>query len=116
MLFSSFHVMLWLTVAAFNASCNGHTIAKLARHESCCFRKEDERGIDGVMVVPDLNKKKVRIGTKVASDSIKQQEFEGSTARNEAHKKESDKMVLEVNEKAGSTQLPKPTLVDVDRY
>ena len=49
----------------------------------------------------DSSKKKVRIGSKVSTESVRQAEHESGTARNQAHEKESEKLQMQINEKAG---------------
>ncbi|CAK9073022.1 unnamed protein product, partial [Durusdinium trenchii] len=61
---------------------------------------KDDRGIDGVIVIPDVNKKRVRIGTKMSTESVRQSQHESGTARDEAYQKQSKKLDLQVNEQA----------------
>ncbi|CAK9078029.1 unnamed protein product, partial [Durusdinium trenchii] len=62
--------------------------------------QQDDRGIEGVLVMADSSKKKVRIGSKVSTESVRQAEHESGTARNQAHEKESEKLQMQINEKA----------------
>lgn len=59
----------------------------------------------------DSSKKKVRIGSKVSTESVRQAEHESGTARNQAHEKESEKLQMQINEKAGpdiNSSFPSP--------
>lgn len=56
----------------------------------CHFSWEDERGEDGVVVMPDGGSKKVLIGTRMASTKTKRQHHETKDSQEEAHQKASE--------------------------
>lgn len=61
---------------------------------------QDDCGVEGVLILPDSNRKKVQLGTKTASDSIRRAEHETSGARATVHQRESERLWLEANEQA----------------
>ena len=73
---------------------------QIFRFQWLVLRSKDDRGIDGVIVIPDVNKKRVRIGTKMSTESVRQSQHESGTARDEAYQKQSKKLDLQVNEQA----------------
>ena len=62
---------------------------------------QDDLGVDGVIILPDKDKKKVKVGGKQATESIKQQEFESGKAKLAEHERDKSMLKLNMNEKAG---------------
>lgn len=62
---------------------------------------KDETGEDGVVVLPESSIKKVRIGNKVSSEKVKQDEHESATQMREAHDRAVEKQKISTNEQVG---------------
>lgn len=54
-----------------------------------------------MIILPDKDKKKVKVGGKQATESIKQQEFESGKAKLAEHERDKSMLKLNMNEKAG---------------
>ncbi|CAK9112467.1 Uncharacterized protein SCF082_LOCUS52143, partial [Durusdinium trenchii] len=59
----------------------------------------DDRGVDGVIIMPDNKKRKVRVGAKMESSSIKRSEFENHAERDEKQKKDAQSFAIQSNDK-----------------
>lgn len=61
---------------------------------------EDDLGVEGVVVLPDSDVKKVRIGSKQASETIRRETHDSAQSANEAHAAQREKLELQTNEQA----------------
>eukprot|EP00435_Cladocopium_sp_Y103_P025405 s25_g6.t1 len=61
--------------------------------------QQDDRGVEGVIILPEGKKRKVRVGTKVSNDRIKQSEHETGAQSRSHQDREAAKNVLAMNTK-----------------
>ena len=67
---------------------------------------QDETGEEGVIIiVPEDGTKKVRMGTRVSADKIRQSEHEGGAQMKDAHERNKGIARLEVNDQAHNSSL-----------
>ncbi|CAE7402196.1 unnamed protein product [Symbiodinium sp. CCMP2592] len=59
--------------------------------------QQDERGVEGVIILPDSKRRKVLIGTKMAADKIRRSEVETGADLEAAFQRDSSKLQAEVN-------------------
>ena len=62
---------------------------------------QDDRNIDGVIILPDNKKRKVLIGSRLSINKVRQDTHESSSALDSAFQKDSEKLALDVNTQAG---------------
>lgn len=54
--------------------------------------QQDDRGVEGVIVLNDSSSRKVKMGTRMSSSSIKRSEFEDVGTRDAAQKRDAEKL------------------------
>ena len=59
--------------------------------------QQDDRGQDGVIIVPDGKRRKVRFGTRMSADRVKQSEHEAASQSRAEQEKNAEKNALAVN-------------------
>ncbi|CAE7038253.1 RE1 [Symbiodinium sp. CCMP2592] len=68
------------------------------------FKSEDDRGIEGVIVLPNSSKRKVVVGTRMSVDKTRQSEHESGGAMEQAFQNESASVMPEMNNQADIDQ------------
>ena len=66
---------------------------------------QDDRGVDGVIIVPDTKRRKVIVGSKLSVDKVRQDEHESASLQDLAFQRDADKLTLDVNTQAQATNL-----------
>ena len=61
---------------------------------------QDETGEEGVLVMPEKDRKKVKVGTKVSADKLRSAEHEGTDQMKAAHERLKDQTQLAANSQA----------------
>ena len=63
--------------------------------------RQDERGIEGVVIVPEGKRRKVRIGTQLSASAVKQREHEEKEGMQTMQQKDAAGLQVKSNTKAG---------------
>ena len=77
------------------------------------LRDQDDRGIEGVIILPDKKRRKVRKGVQLSSSSVKQSEHEDGKSREEAQAKQAATLEIKSNTKAGQSIVYMVSLVSL---
>ena len=88
----SFHIISLLIIQT--EGLNLHIADAHSTVSSCA---EDDRGVEGVVILPDSNKRKVRVGTKMATETGKTHEHESREVRDEQQAKNQAALVIASN-------------------
>lgn len=71
----------------------------LSHEEKGLKISQDDRGIEGVIEMADQKRRKVRIGSKVSSESVKRSEFESTATRDSAREQDLKNLQPDTNSK-----------------
>ena len=63
--------------------------------------RKDDRGIEGVVVLPDNKRRKVRVGTQLSASTVKQREHEDKESMQSMQNKDAAGLMIKTNTKVG---------------